>query len=354
MNYRKYRKTILTALLLVVVMLLLAGCGQDTISPEPDQSGTGSLVVYSSRNETFVESLLEKFETDTGITVEVLHAGEGVVNRIAEERNNVQSDVFISNDVGAMEYLRLEGLLEGIEPDGIDSIDANYRADDNAWFALSARTRVLIYNKDLITEEEMPKSIEDLVDTKWQNRFAITRGGNGGMIGHVSALRNEWGDEATLEWLSAVKDNAGAITQGHGDIRRAVGAGEFAFGLVNNYYYHQQLREPENNNVGAIYPDQAEGEMGAVLNAAGVAFIKDGPNPDNALLFAEWILQPENQREFSFTSLEVPINPDIEAVSDALPISAYRVHAMPLKELGDVWMDTRQLIEASGLDMELK
>ena len=354
MIYRKNRKKSLTALLVAGVMLLLAGCGPGTASMETDQADAGSLVVYSSRNETFVEALLEKFETETGITVEVLHAGEAVVNRIAEERNNVQADVFISNDVGAMEYLRLEGLLEGIEPGGIESIDANYRADDNAWFALSARTRVLIYNKDLITEDEMPKSIEELADAKWQNRFVITRGGNGGMIGHVSALRYQWGDDATLEWLTAVKDNAGAITQGHGDIRRAVGAGEFEFGLVNNYYYHQQLREPENNNVGAIYPDQAEGEMGAVLNAAGVAFIKGGPNHDNALVFAEWILKPENQQEFSFASLEVPINPEIEAVSEALPISAYRVHAMPLKELGDVWLDTRQLIEASGLDMELR
>lgn len=354
MIYQNKRKTMLTALLLGLVMLFLAGCGPAAGSPEPEQGDAGSLVVYSSRNETFVEALLEKFEADTGIKVEVLHAGDAVVNRIAEERNNVQADVFISNDVGAMEYLRLEGLLEGIEPDGIESIDANYRADDNGWFALSARTRVLIYNKDLITEEEMPKTIEELADAKWQNRFAITRGGNGGMIGHVSALRYQWGDDATLAWLSAVKDNAGAITQGHGDIRRAVGAGEFEFGLVNNYYYHQQLREPENNNVGVIYPDQEDGQMGAVVNAAGVAFIKGGPNSDNALVFAEWILQPENQREFSFASLEVPINPDIEAVSEALPISAYQVHAMPLKELGDVWLDTRQLIEASGLDMELR
>jgi len=354
MKRSKKQLIVVTALLLSAIMIFLTGCGQTGTTSENGSEAAGELVVYSSRNETFVEALLEKFETETGVSVQVLHAGDAVVNRIVEEQNNVQADVFISNDVGAMEHLRLEGLLEGFRPEGIESIHTNYRADDQSWFALSARTRVLIYNKDLITEEAMPKTIGELADPVWQDRFAITRGGNGGMIGHVSALRYEWGDDVTLEWLSAVKDNAGAIMQGHGDIRRAVGAGEFEFGLVNNYYYHQQLREPENNNVGVIYPDQKEGEMGAVINAAGVAFVKGGPNPDNARLFAEWVLQPENQREFSFASLEVPINPDIEAVSEALPISAYNVHAMPLKELGDVWLDTRQLIEASGLDMELR
>ena len=353
MNIDGWSKKIAVILLSVVLLGLLAGCGQSggTVA---DSQGSQELVVYSSRNETFVDSLLQKFEEETGVNVQVLHAGDAVVNRISEERNNVQADVFISNDVGAMEFLRLEDLLEGNSPEGIKSIHSNYRADDLSWFALSARTRVLIYNADLISEEEMPARIEELADPVWKNRFAITRGGNGGMIGHVSALRYEWGDEATQEWLTAVKDNAGAIMQGHGDIRRAVGAGEFEFGLVNNYYYHQQLREPENNNVGVVYPDQGESDMGAVINAAGIAFIKNGPNQENTRLFADWILKPENQSEFSFASLEVPINPEIEAVSEALPISAYKVHGMPLKERGDVWMDSRQLIEASGFDMELR
>ena len=266
----------------------------------------------------------------------------------------MQADIFISNDIGALEYLRIEGLLQGYEPKGIDTIEERYRAENNAWFALSARTRVLMYNKDLITEEQMPKTLWELTDSKWEGQFAITRGGNGGMIGHVSALRNEWGDEKTSEWLSIVKDNAGSIMQGHGDIRRSVGAGEFKFGLVNNYYYHQQLREPTHNNVGVIYPDQAEGEMGAVVNAAGVGFVKGAPNTLNAQKFLDWILLPENQRAFSYASLEVPINPAIEAIGEAARITDYKVHGMPLSELGRVWADTRALIEQSGLDLEIR
>jgi iron(III) transport system substrate-binding protein len=349
-------KSIKLLLVFTVIVALLAGCSpkEPVVEEATTPQETDSLVVYSSRNETFVQALLDKFEAETGIKVLALHAGDAVVNKIVEEAKNVQADIFISNDVGGMEHLRMEGLLQGVQPDGIQTIDGIYRAEDNAWFALSARTRVLMYNKDLITEEEMPKTIWELTDSKWKGKFAITRGGNAGLISHVSALRQEWGDEKTLEWLSIVKDNAGAITQGHGDIRKAVGSGEFVFGLVNNYYYHQQLREPENNNVGVIYPDQGEGEMGAVVNAAGVAFIKGAPNEINAVTFLEWILKPENQREFSYASLEIPINPNIEAIGEAARISDYKVHNMPLRALGEVWTDTRQLIEQSGLDLELK
>ncbi|SDC75627.1 extracellular solute-binding protein [Shouchella lonarensis] len=343
------------------IALMLAACGAGDENKEEgketpkeaNKEETSSLVVYSSRNETFVDSLLEKFEKDTGIEVQALHAGDNALNRIKAEAGNVQGDIFISNDIGALEHLHLEGLLEGANPKGIDTIDERYRADDNAWFALSARTRVLMYNKDLITEEDMPKKIEDLTDEKWKGQFAITRGGNSGMVGHVSALRKEWGDDKTTEWIAAVKDNAGVILEGHGDIRRAVGAGEFTFGLVNNYYYHQQLRETTDNNVGVIYPDQGDDEMGAVVNAAGVGLVKGAPNHNNAQKFLEWILLPENQQAFSYDSLEVPINPDVEAPEGAASIKDYKTHDMPLNQLGEVWEDTRQLIEKAGLDLDL-
>lgn len=344
--------TMVVAIGALLSLALLTGCAESPVGASGEDPG--ELVVYSSRNERFVDPLLQKFEAETGITVRALHAGGAAVNRIVEESRNVQADIYISNDVGALEYLRMGGFLQGYEPAGIESIEARYRAVDNSWFALSARTRVLMYNKDLITAEAMPKTIWELTDPQWAGQFAITRGGNGSMIAHVSALRNEWGDARTAEWIEHVKQNAGAIMQGHGDIRRAVGSGEIAFGLVNNYYYHQQLAEPTDNNVGVIYPDQGEGEMGAVVNAAGVAFVKGAPNAENARRFVTWILLPENQREFSYASMEVPINPRIEAVGEAARISDYKVHGMPLSRLGEVFEDTRELIERAGLDLELK
>ncbi|MHB1323489.1 MAG: extracellular solute-binding protein [Coriobacteriia bacterium] len=347
---------VLAAASLSLLAITAAGC---SAAPAPESSAPpaepGELVVYTSRKEDFVAPLLEKFTADTGIEVEALYADDAVVNRLKEEAGSPQADVIIGNDAGALEYLRLQEVLAPVgDIEGIDSIDSAYRAADGSWFGLSARTRGLIYNKGLIGEADVPTTIWDLTDPKYKGMFAITRGGNGSMIAHISALRAEWGDERTEEWIRKAKDNAGAITSGHGDIRKAVGAGEFAFGLVNNYYYHQQLREPTDNNVGFIYLDQAAGEMGAVVNAAGVGFVADGPNLESARAFAAWVLLPENQREFSNASLEVPLNPEIEAPEGTAAIDSYRVHGLPLSRLGEVWEDTRSLIERAGLDLELK
>lgn len=348
---------ILAAGALAALALGGSGCAAQVADSgtAPADDSKGTLVVYTSRKEEFVEPLLEKFTADTGIEVEALYADDKVVNRLKEEAVSPRADVVIGNDAGALEYLRLQKVLAPAgNLAGIQSIDAAFRAQDGSWFGLSARTRGFIYNKDLISEEQMPKSIEELADPKWKGKFAIARGGNGSMIAHISALRAAWGDERTEQWVRTVKENAGAITEGHGDIRKAVGAGEFSFGLVNNYYYHQQLAEPSDNNVGFIYPDQAEGQIGAFVNAAGVGLVAGGPSPDAAKAFAEWVLLPDNQREFSNSSLEVPINPEIAAPESAAPIDSYRVSEMPLSELGAVWEDTRALIERAGLDLELK
>jgi iron(III) transport system substrate-binding protein len=319
-----------------------------------EAKATGQLVAYYSRKEEFAKPLLEKFTKDTGIEVKGLFVDTNGVNRIQSEANNVQADIFLSNDVGEMEYLRKQSLLEASDPKGIESIQANFRAADNSWIGLSARTRIIMYNKDLVTEADLPKRIEDLADDRYKGQFMITRGGNGSMIAHVSALRKVWGDDKTLQWLTKIGQNAGRIVSGHGDIRKAVGAGEYKFGLVNNYYYHLQLAEPSDNNVGVIYPDQADGESGAFLNAAGVASIKGGPNTVSKQAFLDWLLLEENQKEFSFASLEVPTNPNVETSKGALRIDQYRTMNFNLGELGEMWIDSKELIEKSGLALELK
>jgi len=362
------KKLLMVMLLLVLSIVALVACGKDTSNSTPKNNAQtegntdeaaeleGELIVYSSRNEAFVQVLLDKFSDETGVEVKALHNADPL--QIQEESGNVQADVFISNDLGALEYLNQKELLEGFDPANIESIDEKYRAENNEWVAISARARGFIYNKDMISEDEMPTRMEDLFDAKWadvENGYAITRGGNGGMIGNISALRYEWGDEKTAEWIAALQENAAGIFEGHGDIRRAVGAGEHAFGLVNNYYYHQQLEEPKDNNVGFIYADQGDDEMGAIANAAGLGMVSGAPNEVNARAFIEWVLKEENQLVFVGESLEVPINPELDPpYKEAVPFSELKVQDMPLKELGNYFEDTKALIEASGLDLELR
>ena len=308
------------------------------------------LVVYSSRKEKFTRPLLNKFEREANVKVKLLSAVKVV--RILQEQRRPLGNIFISNDVGQLEFLRRQGALRGAKMDSGVAIPPQFRAADYSWVGLSARSRILIYNRDLITEDQMPKTLWELTHPQWKGQFAITRGGNSSMIAHVAALSTKWGQGKTLQWLSKLKQNAGAITKGHTEIRQAVGRGEFKFGLVNNYYYHLQRLQKKHNQVAAIYPDQQG--MGTFTNSAGVALLNNSTNGRAAETFMKWVVRPENQALFIQTSLEVPLNARIPSPTVAKRVDQYKTMEIPLDSLGEVWPTGKQLIERAGLDLAVR
>ena len=308
------------------------------------------LVVYSARKEKFVRPLLEKFQKDTGIRAKLL-SGVNVL-KILEEQKRPLGNIFISNDVGQLEFLRFKGALREVHIGQETGIPKGHQAPGHSWIGLSARSRILIYNKDLITQDQMPKTLWELTGPKWKGQFAITRGGNASMIAHVAALHSVWGREKTLHWVRKIKENAGAITKGHTEIRQAVGRGEFKFGLVNNYYYHLQKLEKTNNRVAAIYPDQ-EG-MGVFTNSAGVAVLNNVHGQQQANAFMNWVIRPDNQRLFSQSSLETPLNAQLPIPSYSVGLKAYKVMKVDFSSLGRRWAETKGLIEEAGLDLAVK
>ncbi|OPJ56288.1 extracellular solute-binding protein [Alkalithermobacter paradoxus] len=349
MKHTKKVFSIIMVLLLTSISLL-TGCTNETQNTgEVNNEDSKKLVIYSGRKEQFVLPLIEKFEKETGIKVELLSGKSSqYAQKIIEERNNPQGDLLIANDAGVMEYLRLQGVLASNNSESLKQIPANFKAEDGSWVGVSARSRVLMYNKDLISEEEMPKSILDLADPKYKGQFAITKASSEAMVSHIAAIRSIYGDEKTTEFIKGMLANEPLILEGHTDIRKAVGAGEVKFGLVNNYYFHLQLEEEKDNNVGAIYPDQGENEMGTFVNVAGVALIKGAQNESNAKKFIDFLLQEAQQEMFAFDSKETPVLPNVKTLDYAKKIDEYKVMDKPLSNLGSVWEDTLNLMEKAG------
>src|SRR5690606_12256685 len=94
--------------------------------------------------------LLERFQEDTGITVEVRYGSTTeMATTILEEGSNSPADVFIAQDTGGLGAVQNAGLFEPLPEDLLNKVDERWRSDDGGWVGLSGRARVLVYNTSL-------------------------------------------------------------------------------------------------------------------------------------------------------------------------------------------------------------
>lgn len=315
----------------------------------PVAAPKGEVIVYTSRAEALFKPVIEAFNAvypDVKVTV-LNGSNSELAARILEERANPQADVLINSDILTMENLAAEGVFAPNDSPAVMAVPADYRADDGSWVALTLRARVIMYNTDLVSPDELPKKMLDLADPKWKDVLGSANSTNGAMMAQLVVMRNQLGEAATEAFIQGLLENNTQFFGGHTDVRKAVGAGELKLGLVNHYYYH--LSKAEGAPVGVVYPDQEDGGLGLMVNSTNAGIIKGGPNPEIAKIFVDFMLSPDGQKIYAERNYEYPIVPGIPLAEGVAPLSSFKLNPFPLKTLRDELEPTRALVQKVGM-----
>ena len=315
-----------TSLLLVI----LTACGapaptQVVTEPPAEGSISGTLVVYSGRSEALIQPVIDAFKAQYPTVKILLKSGSNseLANALLEERNNPQADVFITTELMTIQSLSQQDVFESYSPAAADQIPAEFIGPENLWVGLTRRVRVIMYNTDLVSEEEAPKSIFDLTDPKWRGQIALAGSTNGSLQAQVAAMRQLVGEQATESWLTGLIENEATFFGGHTDVRKAVGAGEFKIGLVNHYYYY--LQKAEGSPVGIVFPDQEQDQIGLITNATSVAIVKGTENRPAAEAFVDFLLSEEGQKLFAELNYEYPLLTGVALHPDVQRLDSFRL-----------------------------
>jgi iron(III) transport system substrate-binding protein len=320
-------------ILLVLLPAVLAGCG----------GGDPDLVVYSGRSEPLIKPFLEEFADREGLDVQVRFADTAdLVGTILEEGEKTRADVFIGQDAASLARLDQEGLLQPYE--ALRKTPARFRAGNATWTGLSGRARVLIIPEG----GEHPDSVFDLTDPEWKGRIAGPIVSNVSFRDWVSAIRIKRGDDFTRDYLEGLKRNELEVLASHGEVRNAVGDGEFDIGLVNHYYV--ELEKQEGSDVEAVYTDQERGGFGVVFNVASAGVMADADNADNARKLMDYLLTPEVQERFARANFEYPVLPGLDPAPGVRPLGTFRTADVSLEELGEAAEGTDELLEEVDLE----
>ena len=193
----------IAALLLTVVVAAAPATAADT-----------QVVLYSANDDTVNKLVANGFKKDTGITVNVVSTGSGVLfRRIASEAENPQGDVVWG--VSSSLLKQNSKFFQPYPVKGRDAVPAEYRDPNDLWIGTNLQVVTINQNTKAIDAASGPKTWQDLLDPKWKGKIAYTDPANSGFsYAAATVLLTYWGEsEAAWNKLSSLVANTKVLNR---------------------------------------------------------------------------------------------------------------------------------------------
>ena len=277
---------------------------QPAVTEKTAEEQTGSLVIYAARDDASADAAVEMFRAAyPNIDVEVVCAGaEELCRRIEEESESPRADILWGMPADVMasmtDYLDSHTCADG-------TIGEAYRDADGLWTGVSPVPLVILYNKTLIEEWEVPATWEGLCDEdlKGQIAFADPAGSASAytqlctMLFSQDTIEEGW---ALVERFAANLD--GVLQENDAACHELVASGVYALGITTE---QAAAAYSENPDVDYVYPmaNSAVPESAAVILGC--------PNPENAALFLDFLTGTECQTAQSADWGRRPVRSDV-------------------------------------------
>jgi len=272
-----FRRSALAALALAVALLPAATARADD-----------GIVVYNAQHQALTQAWADGFTKDTGIKVTLRNGDDTELgNQIVQEGAASPADVFLTENSPAMALVDNAGLFAPIDASTLAQVPAGFKAGDGKWIGIAARSTVFAYDKRKLQEADLPKSLLDLADPKWNGKWGAAPAG-ADFQAIVSALLQLKGEAVTVNWLKALKAG-GLAFKGNGAAMKAVNAGQIEGAVIYHYYYFgDQAKTGENSGNVALHYFRNQ-DPGAFVSLSGGGVLASSKHAADAQAFLKWI-----------------------------------------------------------------
>ena len=134
------------------------------------------LNLYSARQEVLMRPLIQDFQNKTGIKINIVSAkADQLMQRLYREGELTPADLLLTTDAARLEKAKRLDLLQQVHSTILNKkIPSLYRDKSFFWYGLSLRVRVIIYNKDKISAEDLQGTgYINLADKKFHKNIFI-------------------------------------------------------------------------------------------------------------------------------------------------------------------------------------
>ncbi|WP_106744130.1 Fe(3+) ABC transporter substrate-binding protein [Yoonia maritima] len=266
--------------------------------------------IYTTRQPELIQPVMDAFTESTGIAVNLAFVDGGIVERLKAEGDRSPADLVMTVDIANLQQIVDGGVIQPVESDVLTAaVPASLRAEDNSWFGLTKRARIVYTSRERVADGEVT-TYEDLASDNWEGRICTRSGVHNYNLALTSAVVAHHGEEGAAEWAAGVRENLARKPEGNDRAQvKAIWAGECDISLGNTYYMGKMLQDEEQtewaNSVRIVFPTFENG--GTHVNISGVAMTKAAPNREEALQLMEYLVSPEAQSIYAELNYEYPV-----------------------------------------------
>jgi ABC-type Fe3+ transport system substrate-binding protein len=265
----------------------------------------GPVVLYGSLNESLMNDwqarLSEEFPE---LEIQILRLQEGY-ERIRAESDAGQpvASVHDADPQGMALFLtEAEGLLASYHSPAIEGLDLapGVEHSEGLYTVHSAQPMVAVYNTELLSEDEVPDTLEELAesDIPWaRSRFGAR---------WFAAMTEALGEEEANRLIDLFDEQNPLVLDSNSGMREAVIVGQVPLG-VDTQLSGVKLAKEEGAPLEWHIINPPFTDVGSV------AILSDAPNPYGAALIYDWILEADGgQQNFIGDTLGIRSDMDYE------------------------------------------
>ena len=279
------------------------------------------LLVYNAQHESLTKEWIDAFTKETGIKVTYRQGGDTELgNQLIAEGDKSPADVFLTENSPAMAAVERAGLFADLDADTTGQVPPQYRPASGKWTGVAARTTVFVYNKAKLPSGQLPKSLLDLQQPAWKDRWGAPPA-KADFQAIVAALLQLKGETATAQWLAAMKANAVVYNDNIATLK-AVNAGEVDGGVIYHYYwFRDQAKTKEMSGNTALHYFRNQ-DPGAFVSLSGGGVLKSSKKADKAQRFLKFITGKAGQEVLQKgDSFEYPVASGVPANAALVPLT---------------------------------
>ena len=254
--------------------------------------------LYSYRQPFLIKPFIDEFSKRSGVTVNVVFAKKGMLERLKREGTNSPADAILTTDISRLKAHADADLLKSIQSDELNqNIPIQFRDPKGHWFGLTFRARLLAVSKERVAEGAI-KTYEDLADPKWKGKICVRKGGHVYNRALVASLIAHHGVEKAEQLVGKIVGNF--ARKPHGNDRaqaKAVFEGVCDIAIINNYYFGKMKFNEKKleqkiwaEALRLVFPNQED--RGTHVNVSGAAVTKHSKNVGNAVKLIEFLSTP--------------------------------------------------------------